>query len=109
MNQIIRKSTQVRVTGETDISVVVELDGKGEYEIDTGNGMFDHLIAQLSRHGLIDLKIKATGDTHVGWHHLVEDTAIVLGRAFKEAVETGLVLIEWVIPMFRLMRPWSFR
>ena len=54
-NQIIRKSSQVRVTGETDISVVVELDGKGEYEIDTGNGMFDHLIAQLSRHGLIDL------------------------------------------------------
>ena len=46
-NQIIRKSSQVRVTGETDISVVVELDGKGEYEIDTGNGMFDHLIAQL--------------------------------------------------------------
>ena len=88
-NQIIRKSSQERVTGETDISVVVDLDGKGEYEIDTGNGMFDHLIAQLSRHGLVDLKIKATGDTHVGWHHLVEDTAIVLGRAFKEAVGDG--------------------
>ena len=75
-----------RETRETQISVVVNLDGRGEYDIDTGNGMFDHLLAQLSRHGLIDLKVYARGDTHVGWHHLVEDTGIVLGRAFKEAV-----------------------
>ena len=89
-DQIVRKSSQSRVTGETDISVIVDLDGIGEYEIDTGNGMFDHLIAQLSRHGLIDLKIKASGDIHVGWHHLVEDTAIVMGRAFREAVGEGI-------------------
>tara|TARA_B100000676_G_C18015123_1_gene809156 strand:+ start:389 stop:958 length:570 start_codon:yes stop_codon:yes gene_type:complete len=77
------------VTGETDISVTVDLDGNGDYQIDTGNGMFDHLIAQLSRHGLMDINLKARGDIHVGWHHLVEDTAIVMGRAFKEAVGDG--------------------
>ncbi|MBR97577.1 MAG: imidazoleglycerol-phosphate dehydratase [Dehalococcoidia bacterium] len=84
-----RKSSQNRVTGETDISVTVDLDGNGDYQIDTGNGMFDHLIAQLSRHGLMDINLKARGDIHVGWHHLVEDTAIVMGRAFKEAVGDG--------------------
>ena len=84
-----RKSSQNSVTGETDISVTVDLDGNGDYQIDTGNGMFDHLIAQLSRHGLIDINLKARGDIHVGWHHLVEDTAIVMGRAFKEAVGDG--------------------
>ena len=84
-----RISSQNRVTGETDISVTVDLDGNGDYQIDTGNGMFDHLIAQLSRHGLIDINLKARGDIHVGWHHLVEDTAIVMGRAFKEAVGDG--------------------
>ncbi|MCY3638544.1 MAG: imidazoleglycerol-phosphate dehydratase HisB [Chloroflexi bacterium] len=84
-----RKSKLNRETRETQISVEVNLDGKGEYDIDTGNGMFDHLLAQLSRHGLIDLNIKARGDTHVGWHHLVEDTGIVLGRALKDAVGDG--------------------
>ena len=78
-----------RETRETQISVEVNLDGKGEYEVDTGNGMFDHLLAQLSRHGLIDLKVHARGDTHVGWHHLVEDTGIVMGRALKDAVGDG--------------------
>ena len=81
-----RVSKLSRETRETQISVEVNLDGRGEYEIDTGNGMFDHLLAQLSRHGLIDLKVQARGDTHVGWHHLVEDTGIVMGRALKDAV-----------------------
>ena len=81
-----RVSKLSRETRETQISVEVNLDGRGEYEIDTGNGMFDHLLAQLSRHGLIDLKVHARGDTHVGWHHLVEDTGIVMGRALKDAV-----------------------
>ena len=78
-----------RETGETQVSVELDLDGKGSYEIETGNGMFDHLLAQLSRHGLIDLKLSARGDVEVGWHHLVEDTAIVLGRALQEAVGDG--------------------
>ena len=78
-----------RKTGETEISVEIDLDGKGSYKLDTGNGMFEHMLAQLSRHGLIDLTIKARGDTETGWHHMVEDTAIVLGRALREAVGDG--------------------
>ena len=78
-----------RETTETQISVELNLDGKGQYQIDTGNGMFDHLLAQLSRHGLIDLNISAKGDVGTGWHHLVEDTAIVLGRALRQAVADG--------------------
>ncbi len=81
-----RKAKITRVTGESQISVEINLDGNGSYNIDTGNGMFDHMLAQLSRHGLIDLNVSAKGDTHVGWHHIIEDTGIVLGRAFKEAV-----------------------
>ena len=81
-----RTASLSRETGETKISVELNLDGTGQYEIETGNGMLDHMLAQLSRHGLIDVKLSASGDTHVGWHHLVEDTAILLGRAFAEAV-----------------------
>ena len=78
-----------RETSETQVSVQLNLDGRGSYEIDTGNGMFDHLLAQLSRHGLIDLNISAQGDVQVGWHHLVEDVGIVAGRALREAVGEG--------------------
>ncbi|MCI0440189.1 MAG: imidazoleglycerol-phosphate dehydratase HisB [Chloroflexi bacterium] len=81
-----RTAKLTRETGETQISVELDLDGRGQYKLDTGNGMFDHLLAQLSRHGLIDLAVSARGDVHVGWHHLVEDVGIVLGRALKEAV-----------------------
>lgn len=84
-----RKAKLDRETGETQISVDLDLDGTGSYEIETGNGMFDHLLAQLSRHGLIDLNLSARGDVEVGWHHLVEDTAIVLGRALQDAVGDG--------------------
>lgn len=78
-----------RTTSESDITVKINLTGKGTYELSTGNGMFDHLLSQFSRHGLIDLEISATGDIEVGWHHIVEDTAIVVGRAIKEAVGDG--------------------
>ena len=81
-----RRARLSRETGETQITVEVNIDGTGSYEVDTGNGMFDHLLAQLSRHGLIDISISAKGDTNVGWHHLVEDVGIMLGRALKEAV-----------------------
>ena len=84
MNQ--RTSKLNRETSETQVSLELNVDGQGRYEIDTGNGMLDHLLAQLSRHGLIDLTVAAKGDVHVGWHHLVEDLGIVLGRALKEAV-----------------------
>ena len=67
----------------------MNIDGEGRYSLDTGNGMFEHLLAQLSRHGLMDLTVSAKGDTRIGWHHLVEDTGIVLGRALREAVGDG--------------------
>jgi len=81
-----RKGRVSRETNESQVSVEINIDGTGDYEIDTGNGMFDHMLAQLSRHGLMDLKVTARGDVHVGWHHLVEDVGIVLGRAIREAV-----------------------
>ena len=81
-----RESSLTRETSETLVSVRLNVDGTGRYEIDTGNGMLDHLLAQLSRHGLMDLEIAAKGDVHLGWHHLVEDVGILLGRSLKEAV-----------------------
>ena len=84
-----RSARVERNTAETQITVELDLDGTGQYELSAGNGMFEHLLAQLSRHGLLDLNVHATGDTEVGWHHLVEDTGIVLGRALRDAVGDG--------------------
>ena len=84
-----RKTSLNRRTGETDVSLTVNLDGRGDHQISTGNGMLDHLLRQLSRHGLIDLKLSAKGDLETGWHHLVEDIAITLGRAFHQALGEG--------------------
>jgi imidazoleglycerol-phosphate dehydratase len=81
-----RTATLERTTGETNIYVSVNLDGQGQYNVDTGNGFLDHMVSQISRHGLFDIELRAKGDTHVGWHHLVEDTAIMLGRAFGQAL-----------------------
>lgn len=89
-----RVSVQRRETGETQVSIRLDLDGTGRYELDTGNGMFDHLLAQLSRHGLMDLTVKARGDIEVGWHHLAEDTGLVLGRAMREAVGDGVGIVR---------------
>ena len=75
-----------RATGETDIHLSLNLDGAGVYDVDTGNGFLDHMVSQISRHGLIDITLKAEGDLHTGWHHLVEDVGITLGRAFNEAI-----------------------
>ena len=82
----IRTATIKRKTGETEIALTLDLDGTGVYDVDTGNGFLDHMVSQISRHGLIDINLKAKGDVHVGWHHLVEDVAITLGRAFNEAL-----------------------
>ena len=81
-----RAASLQRTTGETDSSLSVNLDGQGEYEVDTGNGFLDHMVSQLARHGLFDISLRARGDVHVGWHHLVEDVAILLGRAFHQAL-----------------------
>ena len=81
-----RVSSLERKTGETDITVTVNLDGQGFFKVDTGNGFLDHMVSQIARHGLFDITLQAVGDKHVGWHHLVEDVAIMLGRAFNLAI-----------------------
>ena len=78
-----RVSAIKRETKETSISLELDIDGSGKWEIGTGLQMFDHLLAQLAQHGRFDLKISATGDDQ---HHLIEDVAICLGRAFGEAL-----------------------
>ena len=75
-----------RSTRETQIITELELDGTGEYEIDTGIGFFDHMLEGFARHGLFDLEISVQGDTHVDAHHTVEDTGIVLGQTFLHAL-----------------------
>ena len=84
-----RKASATRDTSETQVTVSVDLDGTGKYEVQTGSGMFNHLLEQLSRHSLIDITVKATGDLSPGWHHLVEDVAITLGRTFRQALGDG--------------------
>ena len=81
-----RVATLNRETAETRIALTVNLDGQGRYEVDTGNGFLDHMVSQIARHGLFDIDLQAQGDIHVGWHHLVEDVGILLGRAFHEAL-----------------------
>ena len=89
-----RHGTVQRETGETAVQVHIDLDGAGRYEIRTGNGTLDHLLAQLSRHGLMDITIEAQGDLDTGWHHLVEDVAIALGRALQQAVGDGRGIVR---------------
>ncbi len=81
-----RRVTIARTTAETDITVTLGLDGSGHTAIDTGIGFYDHLLGSLATHGLFDLAIHADGDLQVDEHHSVEDTALVLGAAFAEAL-----------------------
>ena len=81
-----RTAEIVRKTAETDISVSIELDGTGSYEMDTGIGFFDHMLDQLARHALIDMHVKAVGDLHIDDHHTVEDVGIALGQALTQAL-----------------------
>ena len=81
-----RSAKLSRKTNETDIRVEVNLDGTGKYDIETGVGFFDHMLEQLSRHSLIDMKVRAAGDLHIDDHHTVEDTGIALGQAIAKAL-----------------------
>ena len=80
-----RKAKITRKTKETNISVEVNLDGKGKYQIKTKIGFLDHMLEQLSKHSLIDMKVVAKGDTHIDLHHTTEDTGIAIGEAIKKA------------------------
>ena len=80
-----RKAKINRKTKETNISVAVNLDGKGKYKIKTGIGFLDHMLEQLAKHSLIDIEVKAKGDTHIDLHHTTEDTGIAIGEAIKKA------------------------
>jgi imidazoleglycerol-phosphate dehydratase len=81
-----RKASIERKTTETEISASVDLDGKGAYEVKTGIGFLDHMLEQLARHSLIDIKLEAKGDLHIDFHHTTEDSGIALGQAVAKAL-----------------------
>ena len=81
-----RTSNITRNTTETQISLLLDIDGSGKYDIETGIPFFNHMLELFARHGLFDLKIKAVGDVDIDYHHTVEDVGIVLGQAFKQAL-----------------------
>jgi len=83
---VTRSATRTRATKETSISVSLELDGSGNTKISTGIPFYDHMLDQLGRHGGFDLTIEADGDLHIDTHHTVEDVAITLGQAFRDAL-----------------------
>ena len=81
-----RTAVRERTTSESQVRVALNLDGTGASTISTGVGFYDHMLTALAKHSLIDLEITTTGDLHIDGHHSVEDTAIVLGQAFAEAL-----------------------
>lgn len=81
-----RTATVTRATSESTITVTLDLDGTGAATISTGVGFYDHMLTALAKHSLIDLTVEATGDLHVDGHHTIEDTAICLGQALRQAL-----------------------
>jgi imidazoleglycerol-phosphate dehydratase len=81
-----RKGRVARTTKESDVLVEIDLDGTGEITVDTGVPFYDHMLSQLGKHGAFDLNVKTKGDVSVDEHHTIEDTALALGTAFKEAL-----------------------
>jgi imidazoleglycerol-phosphate dehydratase len=81
-----RTAEIARKTNETDITVQVNLDGTGKYDIQTGIGFLDHMLDQLAKHSLIDITVRAKGDLHIDFHHTAEDVGIALGEAIRKAL-----------------------
>jgi imidazoleglycerol-phosphate dehydratase len=81
-----RRAAVDRVTGETSVHVEIDLDGAGTAKVSTGVGFFDHMLAQIARHGAMDLTVTTTGDLEVDAHHTIEDTALALGAALADAL-----------------------
>ena len=97
-----REASVARKTKETSIDTRVNLDGVGVYEISTGIGFLDHMLEQLSRHGLIDLAVKAEGDLHIDFHHTTEDSGIAVGQAVSQALGDRRGIVRYgvaTIPM----------
>ncbi len=97
-----RRGKDERVTKETSVSVEIEIDGVGQTEIDTPLPFLSHMLDQIGRHGLFDLRVKATGDVEIDGHHTTEDLGFVLGRAFAAALgdKTGIARYGWAtLPM----------
>ena len=81
-----RTATVERKTRETEIAVSLDLDGAGDCDIDTGIGFLDHMLESFARHSMIDLKVRASGDLHIDFHHTTEDTGIAIGQAISQAL-----------------------
>ena len=90
-----RTADITRNTKETQIRVVVNLDGKGISKLDSGIPFLDHMIDQIARHGLIDIELKATGDLHIDAHHTVEDIGITLGQALTKALGDKMGIVRY--------------
>lgn len=97
-----RRASVVRKTTETDVRIDLVLDGSGHHQVETGIPFFDHMLAQVARHGLFDLEIRAQGDLAVDHHHTIEDVGIALGEAFTRALgdKVGIRRYGWAsVPM----------
>jgi imidazoleglycerol-phosphate dehydratase / histidinol-phosphatase len=101
LKNIPRTASVIRKTNETSIEIELNIDGTGKSIIDTGLGFFDHMLEQISRHGNIDLILKAKGDLHIDEHHTIEDVALALGEAISNALgkKKGIERYSFVLPM----------
>jgi imidazoleglycerol-phosphate dehydratase len=97
-----RKAELERQTAETEVTVHLDLDGTGQWEIETGIGFLDHMLSHVAVHGLLDLSVRAQGDLHVDAHHTVEDVGIVLGQALRQALGDRAGIVRYgqsLLPM----------
>jgi imidazoleglycerol-phosphate dehydratase/histidinol-phosphatase len=101
LKEVPRKSFVSRVTGETNISISLNLDGHGCYRISAGSGFFNHMLEQFAKHSGIDLEIEASGNAEADYHHLIEDTGLALGEAFASALgsKRGIERYGFILPM----------